>query len=162
MQVDPIKPTLKAPGTKRLNLKNDEPLSNFGFKFNLRPYSMENEFCHNCNLKLCGTDMNPDCEFSVHIRGNAKYFILLYGVTDKEADGATITLAYVPPQGRAVHVGPMEPTLKAPRTQRLKLKYDVPLSNFALKFNLRRYSKGACTSSTARRRMTRARASPVR
>jgi len=44
---------------------------------------MENEFCHNCNLKLCGTDQNPDCEFSVHIRGNAKYFILLYGVTDK-------------------------------------------------------------------------------
>jgi hypothetical protein len=34
----------------------------------------------------------------------------------------------------------MKPTLKAPRTKRLKLKYDVPLSNFAFKFNLRRYS----------------------
>ena len=31
-----MKPVLKAPGTKRLNLKHDGPLSNFGFKFNLR------------------------------------------------------------------------------------------------------------------------------
>ena len=38
MQVDPMNPTLKAPGTKRLKLKNDELLSNFAFKFNLRRY----------------------------------------------------------------------------------------------------------------------------
>ena len=38
MQVDPIKPMLKAPRTKRLNLQYDEPLSNFAFKFNLRRY----------------------------------------------------------------------------------------------------------------------------
>ena len=36
MQADPIKPTLKAPGTKRLKLKCDELLSIFGFNFNLR------------------------------------------------------------------------------------------------------------------------------
>ena len=41
MQVDPIKPTLNAPGTKRLKLKYDEPLSNVAFKFNLRRYSKE-------------------------------------------------------------------------------------------------------------------------
>jgi len=41
--------------------------------------------------------------------------------------------------GRAVQVGRMRPTLKAPGTKRLKLKYDVPLSHFAFKFNLRRY-----------------------
>ena len=35
MQVDPIKPTLKAPGTKRLRLQYVEPLSNLSFKFNL-------------------------------------------------------------------------------------------------------------------------------
>ena len=35
-QVDPIKPKLKAPGTKRLKLKYDEPISNFAFKFKLR------------------------------------------------------------------------------------------------------------------------------
>ena len=36
MQLNPIKPTLKAPGIKLLKLKYDKPLSNFGFKFNLR------------------------------------------------------------------------------------------------------------------------------
>ena len=36
VQVDPMKPTLKPPGTKRLKLKYDELLSNFAFKFNLR------------------------------------------------------------------------------------------------------------------------------
>ena len=35
MQVDPIKPTLTAPGTKRLKLKYDELDSIFAFKFNL-------------------------------------------------------------------------------------------------------------------------------
>jgi hypothetical protein len=39
VQVDPIKPTLKAPGTKRLKLKHDEPLSRFAFKFNLRRFN---------------------------------------------------------------------------------------------------------------------------
>ena len=39
MQVDPIKPTLKAPGTQRLNLKYDELLSSFAFNFNLRRYT---------------------------------------------------------------------------------------------------------------------------
>ena len=39
MQVDPIKPTLKAPGTKRLKLKYDGLLSSFAFKFNLRRYN---------------------------------------------------------------------------------------------------------------------------
>ena len=38
MQVDPIRPTLKAPGIKLLKLNYDTPLSNFGFKFNLRHY----------------------------------------------------------------------------------------------------------------------------
>ena len=36
LQVDPIKLTLKAPGSERLKLKYDEPLSNVAFKFNLR------------------------------------------------------------------------------------------------------------------------------
>jgi hypothetical protein len=37
----------------------------------------------------------------------------------------------------------MEPTLKVPVAKLLKLKYDKLLSNFAFKFNLRRYTKGA-------------------
>ena len=46
--------------------------------------------------------------------------------------------------GRAVQVDPIKPTLKAAGTKRLKLKYYEPLSNFALKINLRRYITGAC------------------
>ena len=41
MQVDPIKPTLKAPGSKLLKLKYDELLSSFAFNFNLRRYTMD-------------------------------------------------------------------------------------------------------------------------
>ena len=39
MQVDPIKPKLKAPRTNLLTLKCDELLSTFAFKSNLRRYS---------------------------------------------------------------------------------------------------------------------------
>ena len=38
MQVAPIKPMLKSPGTKRLKLLHDEPPSDFALKFNLRRY----------------------------------------------------------------------------------------------------------------------------
>ena len=38
MKVEPIEPTLKALGTKRLKLERDEPPSNFAFKFNLRRF----------------------------------------------------------------------------------------------------------------------------
>jgi hypothetical protein len=41
VQVDPIKPKLKPPGTKRLKLQYDEPLSKYAFKFNLRRYTMD-------------------------------------------------------------------------------------------------------------------------
>jgi len=38
VQVDPIKPTLKAPGIKLSKLKYGKPLSKSAFKFNLRRY----------------------------------------------------------------------------------------------------------------------------
>jgi len=38
VQVDPIKPTLKAPRTKLWKLTDVEPLSMFAFKSNLRRY----------------------------------------------------------------------------------------------------------------------------
>ena len=41
VQVDPINPTLKAPGTD-LKLEYEQLLSNFGFKFNLRRYNQIN------------------------------------------------------------------------------------------------------------------------
>ena len=42
MQVDPIKPTLKAPGIKLVKLKHDKPLSNIAFNWvQLRPYDKD-------------------------------------------------------------------------------------------------------------------------
>ena len=51
-QVYPIKPTLKAPGTERLKLKYEEQLSNFGFKFKFRRYSMATEHPSNVAIAL--------------------------------------------------------------------------------------------------------------
>jgi hypothetical protein len=48
-----------------------------------------------------------------------------------------------PRLGRAVQLDPVNTMLKAPGIKRLKLKRDVPLSNFAFKFNLRRYTSAA-------------------
>jgi hypothetical protein len=42
--------------------------------------------------------------------------------------------------GRAVQVNPMQPKLKPPGTERLKLKCDILPPTFAFKFNLRRYT----------------------
>jgi hypothetical protein len=39
VQVDPIKPILKPPGTKHLKVKCDELPSSLAFKFNLRRYN---------------------------------------------------------------------------------------------------------------------------
>ena len=41
MQVDPIKPVLKAPKTKRLKLEVVEPLSTVAFRFSWRRYTTE-------------------------------------------------------------------------------------------------------------------------
>jgi hypothetical protein len=44
-------------------------------------------------------------------------------------------------RARAVQVDPIKPKLKPPGITRLKLIYDVPVSNFAFKFNLRHYKR---------------------
>jgi len=44
-------------------------------------------------------------------------------------------------RGRAARVDSIKSTLKVPRTQRLKLTYDEPLSIFAFKFSLRSYTE---------------------
>jgi len=41
-----------------------------------------------------------------------------------------------------VQVDPMQSMLKAPICRRLKLEHEKLLSNFAFRFNLRRYSEG--------------------
>jgi len=50
--------------------------------------------------------------------------------------------------GEAVQVTHMKSELKAPGTKRLKLYYDDPPSNFAFKFNLRRFTWASPTSTT--------------
>ena len=40
MQIDPLKPTLKAPDSNRLKLEHEKTLSNFTFTFNLRRFSL--------------------------------------------------------------------------------------------------------------------------
>jgi hypothetical protein len=46
-----------------------------------------------------------------------------------------------PAQGKAVQVDPIKPTLKVPGAERLKLRYDEPLSICAFSSNWRRYNK---------------------
>jgi hypothetical protein len=41
VQLDPIKPKLKPPGSARLKPECDDPLSRLAFKFNLRRYNVE-------------------------------------------------------------------------------------------------------------------------
>jgi len=46
-------------------------------------------------------------------------------------------------ESRPVHVAPIKPTLTAPGTKRLKLRYDKLLSTCAFEFKLCRYIVGA-------------------
>ena len=48
MQVNPIKPKLKPPGTKRLKLNRDILQSTSGFEFNLRRYNVD--VCYGSDL----------------------------------------------------------------------------------------------------------------
>ena len=61
MQVDPVKPTLKAPGTKRLKLKCDEPLSDFAFNFNMRR-------CNEACIKNCEDAIEKGRELRVEYK----------------------------------------------------------------------------------------------
>jgi len=108
VHVDPIKPALKAPGTNRLKLIYDGPLSNLAFKFNLRRYSLDEE--DTCSVrfepaKLFYTDMWLGYTF-VAVREMPKL---------GSRDVTPVIL------GRAVQVDPMKPIVKAPGTKRLKL-----------------------------------------
>jgi hypothetical protein len=46
VQIDPMKPMLKPPRTKRLKLKCDILLSSYSFKFNLRRYTSASPRSH--------------------------------------------------------------------------------------------------------------------
>jgi hypothetical protein len=76
-----------------------EQFSHMGGMLSVTDGSVNKEFCNNCDLKRCGSSTNVDCEFSVHIEGNAKYIIALFGVSDEEPEHPTISLLYKPPRG---------------------------------------------------------------
>ena len=52
VQVDPMKPNLKPPGTERLKLKCDDPLSIFGSNFSLRRYTLGCAVSTRCRSRL--------------------------------------------------------------------------------------------------------------
>ena len=70
------------------------------------------------------------------------------GNRDNEQGGGGGGGSVVASLGSAVQVEPMKPMLKPPETKRLKLRCGEPLSKFAFKFNLRRYSSGSAWTST--------------
>ena len=87
MQVDPIKPKLKPPGTKRLKLKCDILLSTSAFKFRLRRYTTEQAHIPYRNHKL--TMLMSDS-----LGGNAKTLMF---VNVSPSDGNLEAGAYTRP-----------------------------------------------------------------
>ena len=57
VQVEPMKPTLQAPGTKRLKLNCDEPLSSFAVDSYLRRYIWEHN--SSASSRGCSTPARP-------------------------------------------------------------------------------------------------------
>ena len=67
VQVDPIKPTLKPPGTKLLKLKCDTLLSTSAFKFNLRRFDKDADAAVQLYLRACEMlEARPDTGCLVH------------------------------------------------------------------------------------------------
>jgi len=77
---------------------------------------------------------------------------LIHGRAHHPAPAAGAGAADGDERGRLVQVDPIKPTLKAPGSARLKLKYDNLLSRFAFHFNLRRHNKAVIREA---RRATR-------
>jgi len=151
VQVDPIKPKLKLSGTKRFKLMCDKLLSTSAFKFNLRRYSSALYtliyFEGKRFTDMCMADHAAARRVGVSDGGGggggggsswgaaaapAGGLRELLVLARQELPGHTL--------GRAVQVDSIKPKLKAPGSERLKLRCVESLSIFAFKFNLRRYS----------------------
>ena len=117
MQVEPMKPLLKAPGTTLLKLRYDEPDANVTFKFNLRRYSVvaRPENMNGGGVTACAWSLNGARLATAAWNGTVR--------------------------GTAMQVDAIKPNFNAPATKRLKLKYNKLLSKFSFKFNLRRYNE---------------------
>jgi hypothetical protein len=78
VQVDPIKPMLKAPGIKLLQLKYHRPLSKFAFKFNLRCYSQVVAAAQRAGATSADTAMSRDMIAWIKAaKAHCSYVILL-------------------------------------------------------------------------------------
>ena len=165
MQLAPIKPTLEAPGTKRVKLEFDKLLTSFAFKFNLRRYTeAECDTYQRCLEELEGSagggvgpgggsgggggggrrggDGGGHSEARLAGGGGEPEEA---AAAEAAAAAAAVVAEEVAQCEREAVVGRCRLTLSNPRlkaagTNRLELTYDGPLSNFAFSFNLRRYT----------------------
>jgi hypothetical protein len=109
VQVNPIKITLKAPGSERLKLRCDEMLSNFAFRFNLRCYTWE-----------------AQCDAARVHRSKLRRVAMKW--SEQRVAGAfagwlsAIAQRRLASQGRAVQVEPIKALFKPPGTKCLKLE----------------------------------------
>jgi hypothetical protein len=149
---------LKAPGTKRLELLYDGPLSNIAFNSNLRRY-IPFRYLHMLQLILFFFVFSAPLVFTTtfHWIAFIPSVIVAVGFYGINEMGKSIQDPFNWQQpchdlsglGGALQVDPIKPALKAPGTKRLNLQYDEPLSNFAFKFYMRRYTWAcACTART--------------
>jgi hypothetical protein len=99
VQVDPVKPVLKAPGTQRLKLELEKLLSNFGFKFNLRRYTPA---ALGDTPAAAAAALPRLRHFAAHNDGETRRV------------AAKLCGVLAPALGRAVQLNPIKPTLNAP------------------------------------------------
>jgi hypothetical protein len=78
MQIDPIKATLKAPGSQALKEQYDKLLSTFAFKFNLRRYSKEQGGDLQRLLSMYFTDLRGRGVTLLHLSPQPQPFLSKY------------------------------------------------------------------------------------
>jgi len=80
VQVEPMKPMLKAPVTKQSKLYYDGLPSNFAFKFDLRRYAKDGtNYCYNGRAVQVDGSHNPFSQ-TVHVRSIARFQTSLLGL----------------------------------------------------------------------------------
>jgi len=134
VQVNPIKPTSKAPGSKCLKLRYDGPLSKFAFKFNFRRYiqeypELQSRFRKHAIRTLFreelvsfknATKIHAE-ERRVEAMSKQEQFHEKRGKLQRSRTMLSAVLGL----GRVVQIDPMKPKLKPPGTTSKRLKHEV-------------------------------------
>ena len=113
-----------------MTLQYGETISNFAFRLNLRQYILA-RLHHLRHLDLSRNHLRGTLSSALGSMRRLRVLQLRANAIAGKLPGEL---------GRAVQVDPMKPKLRPPGTKRLKLEYDGLPSDFAFKFNLRRYS----------------------